>query len=64
MWGRGYNQLDLRADVVAGSIVLFITVPQVIAYAFLAGMPPETGLYAALFALIGYAFFGLSLIHI
>ena len=31
-----------------------------IAYAFLAGMPPETGLYAALFALIGYAFFGSS----
>ena len=60
VWGRGYNQLDLRADVVAGSIVLFITVPQVIAYAFLAGMPPETGLYAALFALIGYAFFGSS----
>ena len=59
-WSRVYNRADFRADVVAGSVVLFITVPQVIAYAFLARMPAEAGLYAALFALVAYAFFGSS----
>lgn len=59
-WGRHYSVPMLRADVVAGIVVLFITVPQVIAYAFLAGMPPETGLYAAVAALTGYALFGSS----
>jgi len=59
-WSRGYASPDLRADVVAGSVVLFVTVPQVIAYAFLAGMPAEAGLYGALFALVIYAFFGSS----
>lgn len=59
-WGRGYRATDLPADALAGVIVLFITIPQVIAYAFLAGMPPEAGLYAALFALVFYAAFGSS----
>ncbi|MFT7126108.1 MAG: SulP family sulfate permease, partial [Candidatus Azotimanducaceae bacterium] len=49
---------DFREDLVAGVVVLFITVPQVIAYAFLAGLPPETGLYAAIMALLCYAAFG------
>ena len=40
--------------------MLFITVPQVIAYAFLAGMPAEAGLYAAMMSLVGYAVFGSS----
>ena len=59
-WGRQYNLGLFRSDVVAGLVVLFITVPQVIAYAFLAGMPAEAGLYAAMFSLIGYALFGSS----
>jgi SulP family sulfate permease len=59
-WGRTYQLTDFRSDVVAGTVVLFITVPQVIAYAFLAGMPAEAGLYAALFSLTGYALFGSS----
>lgn len=46
--------------MIAGIVVLFITVPQVIAYAFLAGLPPEAGLYAALLALVCYAAFGSS----
>jgi SulP family sulfate permease len=46
--------------LIAGIVVLFITVPQVIAYAFLAGLPPEAGLYAALLALVCYAAFGSS----
>ncbi|MCZ6502221.1 MAG: sulfate permease [Gammaproteobacteria bacterium] len=59
-WGRRYKAEDLRADTIAGVVVVFITVPQVIAYAFLAGLPPETGLYAAILALLGYAAFGSS----
>lgn len=59
-WIRGYTTGKFRSDVVAGTVVLFITVPQAIAYAFLAGMPPETGLYAAVAALLGYALFGSS----
>ena len=59
-WGSSYNLEKFRADLVAGSIVLFITVPQVVAYAFLAGLPAEAGLYAAVVALLCYAFLGSS----
>ena len=57
-WGRGYSVPAFQSDLIAGIIVLFLTIPQVIAYAFLAGMPPETGLYAAFAALVGYGLFG------
>ena len=57
-WWPEYNGEAFRADLVAGIVVLFITVPQVIAYAFLAGLPAETGLYAAIMALLCYAAFG------
>ena len=59
-WIRAYDVGSFRADAVAGLVVLFITVPQVIAYAFLAGMPPETGLYGAILSLAVYALFGSS----
>ncbi|MBO6557174.1 MAG: STAS domain-containing protein [Pseudomonadales bacterium] len=59
-WGQNYSAASLRADAVAGVVVLFITIPQVIAYAFLAGMPAEAGLYACLMSLMGYALFGSS----
>ncbi len=59
-WGSRYSPKDFQSDSIAGLVVLFITVPQVIAYAFLAGMPAETGLYAAICALLGYALFGSS----
>lgn len=59
-WGRHYSGADLRSDTIAGLVVLFITIPQVIAYAFLAGMPAEAGLYACLMSLVGYAAFGSS----
>ena len=57
-WTDGYNLDDFRADSVAGIVVLFITVPQVIAYAFLAGLPPQAGLYASLASLIIYSYVG------
>ncbi|XOV87921.1 MAG: SulP family inorganic anion transporter [Pseudomonadota bacterium] len=59
-WARSYTQKDLGSDVIAGVIVLFITIPQVIAYAFLAGVPAANGLYAAILALLCYAAFGSS----
>lgn len=57
-WGRRYSLDTFRADLIAGTIVLFLTIPQVIAYAFLAGVPPEAGLCTALMALIAYGIFG------
>lgn len=59
-WGPEYSTQHLRRDVIAGVVVLFITIPQVIAYAFLAGMPAEAGLYACLVALLAYSVFGSS----
>ena len=47
-WGPKYSLDRFRSDLVAGTVVVFVTVPQVIAYAFLAGMPAEAGLYAAM----------------
>ncbi|MFT7091661.1 MAG: SulP family sulfate permease, partial [Candidatus Azotimanducaceae bacterium] len=43
-WLPNYQRAWLADDLIAGTIVLFITVPQVIAYAFLAGLPPQAGL--------------------
>lgn len=59
-WARGYGAREWRQDLLAGVVVVFITVPQVIAYALLAGMPAEAGLYAALMALGCYALLGSS----
>jgi len=59
-WAWDYDRMQLREDVVAGIVVTFLTIPQVIAYAFLAGLPAEAGLYAAIAALVCYAVFGSS----
>jgi sulfate permease, SulP family len=55
-----YRREDLGRDVTAGTIVGVITVPQAIAYAFLAGLPPQAGLYACLAPLVIYAVLGSS----
>ena len=55
-----YRRAWLRADIVAGMTVFAVLVPSVIAYAQLAGVPPVTGLYAALVAMLLYALFGTS----
>ncbi|MFO0782633.1 MAG: sulfate permease [Phycisphaerales bacterium] len=57
---RGYQRPWLVHDCVAGLTVCMVMVPSVIAYAGLAGLPPITGLYAALAALVGYALFASS----
>jgi len=51
---------DLRFDLIAGLTVWALLVPEAMAYAGIAGVPPEAGLYAAPLALIGYAMFGSS----
>ena len=57
---RGYSAETGRSDLVAGLTVAVMLVPQAMAYAALAGMPPETGLYASLLPVIVYALLGTS----
>ncbi len=57
---RGYQRVWLRGDVVAGVTVAAYLVPQVMAYATVAGLPPVVGLWAALVPLAVYAVLGSS----
>ena len=57
---RGYERAWLRGDVVAGVTVAAYLVPQVMAYATVAGLPPAVGLWAALVPLAVYAVLGSS----
>jgi len=58
---RSYRAGWLRKDVVAGLILTALLVPQGMAYAELAGLPPITGLYTSILCLAGYAVFGPSM---
>jgi high affinity sulfate transporter 1 len=57
---RTYERSWLRFDLVAGVVLAAILVPQGMAYAELAGLPPVTGLYTTIACLIAYAVFGPS----
>lgn len=57
---RRYQRDDFSHDLVAGLVVGVVTVPQAIAYAFLAGLPPQAGLYACLAPMVIYAVLGSS----
>ena len=57
---RHYPRSWARPDLVAGLVLAAILVPQGMAYAELAGLPPVTGLYTTIACLIGYAIFGPS----
>lgn len=59
-WGSRYNGTTLTNDGVAAIIVTIMLIPQSLAYAMLAGLPPEIGLYASILPLIAYAIFGTS----
>ncbi len=59
-WGRQYNRDTLLGDGVAALIVTVMLIPQSLAYAMLAGLPPEVGLYASVAPLLLYAVFGTS----
>ena len=47
-WARVYSRGDLGADLTAAVIVTVMLIPQSLAYAMLAGLPPEVGLYASM----------------
>src|SRR5437762_9557866 len=55
-----YQRKWLAKDVVAGIVLSTLLVPQGMAYAELAGLPPITGLYTSIMCLLGYAVFGPS----
>jgi sulfate permease, SulP family len=57
-WLPRYQRSFLGADLLAGLAVWAVLVPQAVAYAALAGAPPEAGLFAALAAGVAYAVFG------
>ena len=59
-WARGYRRATFGADLRAGLAVAVLLIPQGMAYAALAGMPPITGLYAAMVSLVVYAVLGTS----
>ncbi|NNC58569.1 MAG: sulfate permease [Erythrobacter sp.] len=59
-WAGTYNRSVLTNDLVAAVIVTIMLIPQSLAYALLAGLPPVVGLYASILPLVAYAIFGTS----
>ena len=59
-WGAQYSRQTLVNDLVVAGIVTVMLIPQSLAYALLAGLPPEVGLYASMAPLLLYAIFGTS----
>ncbi len=59
-WLPSYRRAWLRFDLIAGLTVWAVVVPEAVAYAQLAGVPAQVGLFAAPFLLLGYALFGTS----
>lgn len=59
-WGRTYSRAHLRDDLIAAIIVTIMLIPQSLAYALLAGLPPEAGLYASIVPILLYTVFGTS----
>ena len=57
---REYRRVDFGYDLVAGLVLGVVTVPQAVAYAFLAGLPAQAGLYACLAPMVIYAVLGSS----
>ncbi|QFI70220.1 SulP family inorganic anion transporter [Sinorhizobium alkalisoli] len=56
----GYDGKALRSDVSAGLAIAAVGLPSAIAYPAIAGLPPETGIYASITPLVAYALFGPS----
>lgn len=59
-WGRAYNRQILTQDLLAALIVTVMLIPQSLAYAMLAGLPAEVGIYASIAPLVLYALLGSS----
>lgn len=62
-WLKNYRKELLAGDIGAGVIVALMMVPQGMAYALVAGLPPVTGLYASLLPAVAYALFGSSMVQ-
>ncbi|MEP2978451.1 MAG: sulfate permease [Lentilitoribacter sp.] len=60
VWGRTYNKENFTNDLIAALIVTIMLIPQSLAYALLAGLPAEMGLYASIIPIVLYAIFGTS----
>ena len=60
-WLRHYRAQWLAGDLTAGLIVTVMLIPQSLAYAMLAGLPPQVGLYASILPLVAYAALGSSM---
>lgn len=59
-WGGKYNSGALTNDLIAAIVVTLMLIPQSLAYAMLAGLPPQVGLYASILPLVAYTVFGTS----
>lgn len=59
-WVRRYDRTALSGDMMAALVVTIMLVPQAMAYAMLAGLPPEAGLYGSILPLLLYAVMGTS----
>ena len=59
-WGRRYDRTAFSNDMIAAVIVTIMLIPQSLAYALLAGLPPEAGIYASIVPIVLYAVFGTS----
>ena len=59
-WLNGYDGQIFADDLVAAIVVTILLVPQCLAYALLAGLPPQLGIYASIFPLVAYALLGSS----
>ncbi len=59
-YAQNYDKTLLRGDLIAGMVVAVMLAPQAMAYALLAGLPPQMGLYACIFPILVYALLGTS----
>ena len=60
VWIKHYTYDDFASDTVAAIVVTIMLIPQSLAYALLAGLPPQIGLYASIIPLLIYSVFGTS----
>ena len=60
-WLRNYRRAKLPGDISAGIVVAMMMIPQGMAYALVAGLPPVTGIYASILPPVVYALFGTSM---
>jgi len=63
VWLILYQRKNLLPDLTAGIIFTILVIPQSLAYALLAGLPPQDGLYVSIFPVIAYSLFGSSMVQ-